>query len=75
MACYAGITTDPDRRRKEHERVRPSLRQWEVLGSYNSKSAAQAAENRLRERHGCDGNPGGAGAENDNWRLYHFYYG
>ncbi len=74
MACRIGITTNPSERRRAWEREHPRLYGWEILGRYSTKSAAQAAEYRLAAQHGCESSPGGAGQENDNWRVYKFHY-
>lgn len=72
MGCRVGITTDPDRRKREHEGDYPSLRNWKILKEFNNKSAAQKYENEYAAHHGCDAHPGGAGEENDNWSVYRF---
>ena len=72
MACRVGITTDPETRRQAWARAYPSLRNWQTLGTYRTKSAAQAAETQTAQRYGCAAAPGGAGPEYATWYVYYF---
>ena len=74
MTCQVGITTDPDRRRREWEGERPSLRNWQILGHYPSRTTAQQAENREARRRGCNSGVGGSGPERALWYVYRFDY-
>ena len=74
MPCRVGITMDLDRRRREQERVYPTLRSWRRESTHRSKSAAQAAERRIARQRGCDAHPGGAGPEYATWYVYSFRY-
>ena len=74
MACRIGITTDPDGRKKDWQRDYPDLWNWKILETHDTKSAAQAAENRLAEEYDCDAYPGGDGNEYDTWYVYYFQY-
>ena len=74
MACRVGITTDPERRKKEWQQKHPDLRNWIILGTHSTKSAAQAQENAEAKRRGCVSNPGGAGPEYAVWHVYYFEY-
>ena len=74
MACRVGITTDPDERRQHWESIYPDLRNWTIVGTFGTKSAAQDLETRHARQHGCDSHPGGAGPEHGNWSVYHFEF-
>ena len=76
MACVVGITTDTDRRKREHQRDHRyrGLYNWRVLNRFSTKSAAQTEENRLARRNGCHAHPGGAGSEYATWHVYRFDY-
>jgi len=74
MPCRIGMATDPDERKDEWKREYPNLRNWEILGWFKTKSAAQQAETRLARQHGCVAEPGGSGAEHDDWCVYKFDY-
>lgn len=74
MACQIGITTHPDRRRREWATTRPRLYNWRILATYTSRSAAQAAENQMARSQGCTSGEGGGGPEYATWYLYRFDY-
>ena len=74
MACRVGMTTNPGERKRFWEGKHPNLYNWEILGRYSSKSAAQAAETSFANRHGCVSGAGGEGPENAKWCVYRFYY-
>lgn len=75
MACQVGITTDLARRKREWERARPGLRNWQQIGgSHSTKSSAQAAEDRYANLYGCNSGSGGGGREYDTWYVYKFDY-
>ena len=74
MACQVGITTDPDRRRKEWEKEYPNLHHWSIVSTHSSKSAAQKAEIDYAERNDCTAHPGGSGPEKAKWSVYRFSY-
>lgn len=65
---------NPDRRRREWGRVHPTLSNWKVLGCCDSKSEAQAQENSLARRYGCEASPGGDGKEIAKWYVYYFEF-
>ncbi len=73
MKCRIGITTDLERRKAEWQREY-NLYNWQVLGTYGSKTEAQQAENRLSQQHGCQAHGGGDGNEYDTWCVYRFDY-
>ena len=73
MACRVGITTNPGERRRHWESEHPTLRNWEILGRYKTKSDAQEAETKFAAHYGCHSSPGGADASGD-WVVYKFDY-
>ena len=75
MACRIGITTDPERRKKQWQEKHPDLRDWKILGVHRTKSAAQAQETAEAKRRGCVSGPGGSGPAVATWHVYYFRYG
>ena len=73
MPCRVGITTRPEKRKSEWEREVIGLRNWEIIGSYPTKSQAQAHEDRYANQHGCIAAHGGADAPGI-WYVYRFDY-
>ena len=74
MPCRIGISMDPDRRLREWERAHPTLRNWRILGCFDSKSAAQAQESLLAHKYNCTAFPGGVGQEVAKWYVYYFEF-
>ena len=74
MACRIGITADPDERKRFWKGKYRKFDKWEILSTHRSKSAAQAAETKLAEKHGCTAHGGGAGSEKATWYVYKFKY-
>lgn len=74
MACRVGITTDPNRRKAEWQIQHPNLRNWQIIGQHNSRSAAQAQEIQVANTYNCTAYPGGEGPENAIWYVYYFEY-
>lgn len=74
MACRIGITTRPEQRKAEWEREYPNLYGWNIIETYDSKSEAQSAENRLATKHNCEASPGGDGDALATWYVYKFNY-
>ena len=74
MACTVGITTDPDRRRAEHQRRYPNMSGWTLLSRHNTKTAAQTEETRVANRDGCHSYHGGGRLEYATWYVYKFYH-
>jgi hypothetical protein len=76
MPCRIGITTNPGRRKREWQEEHPNLRDWEILGRYDTRRQAQAVENRLTTENGWYSAPGGREPNNANtkWAVYKFYY-
>ena len=72
MACRVGITTDPVRRKQDWQRQYPRLRNWRILSTHNSKSAAQQRESQEARNRGCTAHPGGEGPERATWYVYYF---
>ena len=72
MSCYCGITTDPNRRKKEHQKKYPNLRNW-VMFLFPSRKEAQKWEN---QQVGCKRHPGGQEPDNPKatWYGYKFDY-
>ena len=75
MACRVGMTTDPEKRKQDWESKHSNLRNWEILGFYESKTDAQKAEKMFAEEYGCVSSHGGRGPEHANWAVYRFQYG
>ena len=72
MACRVGITTDPEERKRYWQSRYRSLRNWRIVGQYNSKTKAQQEETRLAKIWGCEASPGGVGPEYAVWYVYAF---
>ena len=69
---YCGITTDPNRRKEEHQKKYPNLSNW-TQQSFSSRNEAQNWEN---QQTGCTHHPGGREPDNPNatWYGYRFSY-
>jgi hypothetical protein len=53
MPSRAGITTRPEERKREWERVKPSMRNWRLFGPFlNRQSAQQWADKQPGKKHG-----------------------
>ena len=74
MPCRVGITTDPDRRKREWKFRHPTLKNWEIVSWHKTKSAAQQEEDALADFLDCVASPGGAGQEHADWCVYVFDY-
>ena len=78
MACIVGMTTDLERRKKEHKSEHPTLKEssWEEFGPYSSREEAQAEETRLAKKHNCQAHPGGDNPDDrgKKWYVYYFEY-
>ena len=72
MACRVGITTDSRRRRQEWERKYPNLKNWRIIDSGLSYSAAQKKEDEYARRNHCQAHHGGIDNERRNWSVYRF---
>ena len=74
MGRYCGITTDPARRKKEHQDGKyPNLYNWRVVKEFDSKDEAQDWEDA---QEGYTRNPGGDDSNDPNatWYGYKFDY-
>ena len=74
MSCRVEIATESERREQEWRRLRLNLKDWRILGTYDSKSAAQTRGNQEAGERGCDSGEGGDGPEFDTRRAYCFKY-
>ena len=74
MSCRIGMTTNVDDRKRYWESQHSNLYSWKILGIYQTKTAAQNAENKFANSHGCISHPGGDGNEYDTWYVYKFNY-
>lgn len=71
MACYAGITADPERRKEEHKRDYPNMYNWEQH-LFSTREEAQAWENKQTE---CYHHEGGREPNSSpTWYGYKFSY-
>ncbi len=71
MPRYSGITTDPERRRAEHERTK-WVENWQIANGgqpFATRQRAQDWESRQPGEH----DPGGASAQGP-WYGYTFMY-
>ena len=80
MPCRVGITTDPETRKGYWESQVVGLRNW-TLTFVGLKDAAQAEENRRKDRCDklgnrgtCHSHRGGGDPDNRNWYVYEFDY-
>ena len=72
--CRAGITTDLERRKKEHFDDYPTMFSWNSKeGAFPSREAAQDWED---EQENCEKSGGGRNPDDPNakWYGYWFYY-
>ena len=74
MSCRVGMTTDVEERKRYWQSQEPNLKNWKILGTYNTKRAAQKAEKQFAQRYGCDAHPGGGGGQYATWYVYKFNY-
>ena len=74
MACQVGMTTDPERRKEEWKRRRPTLRNWQIFSTHPTKTEAQEAETREARARGVNSGEGGDGPERATWYVYYFGY-
>lgn len=74
MGCRIGMTTDVEERKTYWQSQHPNLYNWQILGTYSSKTEAQRAETSFANQHGCVSHPGGDGSEYDTWYVYKFNY-
>ena len=74
MACRIGITTNPERRKREWKMRHQNLRNWKIIANGLSYSLAQQKEKKYAQRDGCIANPGGPNNGKRNWSVYYFNY-
>ena len=74
MACRVGMTTNPEERKQYWKSRHPDLWNWQILGHYEYKKDAQAAEIAIADKYGCISFPGGDGPEIADWIVYGFQY-
>lgn len=74
MPCRVGITTNPEERKQHWQNQHPTLRNWQILATYPTKSQAQQRETQEAASRGCQASPGGAGPEVATWSVYYFDY-
>jgi len=69
MACYAGTSTQPDDRKKQHKKNYPNMTNWRVVKKVFSKTAAGEWEKEQTE---CEHHGPGFGPEKATWHCYKF---
>ena len=69
-----GITTKPEIRKQEWQRIRPSLGNWKILISGLTYAEAQALENYYIRNKGYTGSPGGPIESGAVYSVYTFSY-
>ena len=72
MIRYSGITTNLDRRKKEHESDHPNLKNWTVANngkSFTNREKAQEWEDKQPEEHHGGGRDSGL-----TWYGYYYEY-
>ena len=74
MPCRVGMTQYPYTRRDQWKEKHPTLRNWKILGEYNSKKEAQKKETQFALIYGCHYGEGGRGPEKAKWYVYKFDY-
>ena len=70
MGCRVGITTRPSERKAEWQQRYPNMRNWQLVGPFANRTAAQAWENQQPcEKSGGGADPDSPGAK---WYGYRF---
>ncbi|KXB06169.1 hypothetical protein AKJ53_01125 [candidate division MSBL1 archaeon SCGC-AAA382F02] len=59
MPCRVGITTRPEKRRREWENKVIGLKNWRIIGKHQSRKKAQEHEDSYARQHGCGAMHGG----------------
>ena len=72
MGHHVGITTNPEERKKYWTEKDPAIRNWKILGKFNSKSEAQFAQSRYAREMESAVYSGGGGSEEGIWYVYSF---
>lgn len=74
MDYRIGITTRPDERKKEWQKVYPHLREWVILDQVDSKKLAKEQELRLARLMDCiPSDPDRITEKGRLWYVYRFY--
>lgn len=71
MACRVGITTRPNERRQEWQLKYPNLRNWQTVGPFPSRQAAQGWEDSQTS---CERSGGGNDPDNPSARWYGYSF-
>ena len=74
MGHRVGITQDEMTRKAYWMGIYSSLKNWQIIGNHQTKSAAQKHEDDKVKSHDCDNYGGGDGPEIGEWKVYHFDY-
>ncbi len=78
VPCRIGMTTNPERRKKEwtreYRKQGRNIISWNVLDTYESKSVAQAFETREAKNQNCEAHLGGRRPEKATWYVYKLEY-
>ncbi len=78
ISCRIGMTTNPERRKKEWERdyrkQGNNIISWNIVKTYKSKSAAQEFETKEAKKQNCEAHSGGRGPEKATWYVYKLEY-
>lgn len=75
MACRVGLTTDPERRKREWQEQYRSLRGWRVLKHGLTYGEALRWERHFASPLGCEAHHGGPYQPGPIWCVYTFLYG
>lgn len=73
MPCRVGITTDPDRRRREQKNSHYGFTNWHIVKAFAKRSDAQDYERWYASRYDCQASGGGRIARGP-WYVYVFTY-
>lgn len=73
MPCRVGITTNLKKRKSYWESKVVGLKNWRVLGTYNSRKNAQDHEDSYAQSFGCEAHHGGKDKPGP-WHVYRFDY-
>lgn len=75
MPCRVGMTTNPQRRKSEHENDVRNLRNWQIIASGLTREEAAEREQREAQTRGCDRHGGGADPDRPReWSVYYFQH-
>ena len=78
VSCRIGMTTDPERRKREWEgeyrREGKTVINWKILSVHKSKLSAQKAETKTAKEQNCIAHPEGRNSEKEIWYVYKIEY-